>query len=1587
MNGSYRALLIGVPAYRDPHVDDLPFVTDDMAELSEALSHVGYDVRIHDVEETDRESVDYAVETFFQDAARGETLLLYLSGHGVHHGGKDYLVPKGARTTSHDFRGKCLSLDFSSYVERSEAGDVVVFVDACREGIDLREMSVGNAVGWSDMRVERVGERHYCHVYACSPGERARYTRAGNSTFSIFSRALSTVVADEAGPSTLRELKEQLQSATDALTAEHKLFRQQIRVRTETETDDFVVFERPDRTAFGAAGEHAWASAARNHPAWKQIGDVDGAEAMRAAAVALVAQIAPQADRDEALLADDPWRPVEFAERMTAGVGWLLSKVLNPEKLALSPAEAALLVSVPYLYVSCANRAAVQSLEVGPTNLGHVRCPSPARANYEQFFSNRQRLVRRAELAAQSPGGDERAAGIAWWLFRRWLSRKPGGFQEKVLDSLLVPVESLVEDVPDSADRKLVAELFELNTLPMLLRSLRTSFDSTTIRPRRQLAGGAEAEQHIREQLLVVLLTVAHHLAIDPALLSDVVAEHLGISYSVDMGQLRRTIQTARWDQHGRTRVLNAACHHPAMGLALRHQAAALDALFGAVDVQAGSEPQLEPLQDLPVHATADQVRPAADAAGKPAYESSDLRFRLADDRIQELLMGEQLYGDPALAIRELYQNALDACRYRGARTEYLRRRHPGLAPWSGHITFNQDIDERGRAYIECTDNGIGMGERELREVFSHAGMRFADLPEYLDEQAEWRAENIELHPNSRFGIGVLSYFMIADDVSVTTCRLDREGHPGQRLQVDIAGPGSLFYIRDLGRGHDAGTTVRLYLRPSTRLPSCTDLLRRLLWISEYSVVAQDAATRLEWDPDVLSLVAPLGTRDPYARNTKRLDGVAVDATSRPDVWWSSTSGGVLADGVWIGVPLYGAVVNLTGAHMPQLTVDRRRALAHDSDHVLDRLRQEIPALLREGAEVFSHNWLSVLVGHHPALADEIAEAAVACEYGPWVVGDQELDIVAAGSYAADAQIMNGDAWSDRPTGESLSGHVAEWRVRAWAAAGAFPGVTITAPETVARARPTDIGLLSGSSAPGDPVDKFKFDAQYPHDWLDPELPVPLGHVLQFAEVVGCRAQEAADRLEELGFRLQAGMVLPETAAPDDLLILSRDLDGIPPWLDGSDPVPLGHVLSAAERTKRRPAQVAARLTELGLHPAEGVVLPETAEPDDHRFLSSGGLRVPRKWPWLDGSDPVPLGHVLSAAERTKRRPAQVAAKLTQLGLRLPEGAVPPEAVEPGDLTILSRGLQGSTPWWDAASPVPLAHVLVAAHVLKRSPERVAARLVQLGLRLSEGAVPPRAVAPEDLALLDEGTDRKKEWLNVTRPVPMGHVLAVAARTKRRPEEVAARLAELGLSLTEATEPPEVVEFDDLVILSRGFDREPPWLDGSDPVSLGHVLAVAERTKRRPVEVGARLAELGLRLAEGTVLPDAVGVDDPAILSRDVDRVAPWLDETEPVRFSHVLMAADRLGRRPETVAARLAELGLRMAEGATQLEKIELEDLRLFSQGSQEGYEWLDKKTPVKLWHVFQGAVLSGRSLVDVARRFRECGFVLDDAVTYAYD
>ena len=139
---------------------------------------------------------------------------------------------------------------------------------------------------------------------------------------------------------------------------------------------------------------------------------------------------------------------------------------------------------------------------------------------------------------------------------------------------------------------------------------------------------------------------------------------------------------------------------------------------------------------DLPRAATATRLLPAS-REGKPTFRLPHIRFEASAAETTELLMGTNLYGDAHVAIRELYQNAVDACTYRKWRITNTTRSNPRSGDWRSDwapvIIFKTGRDDRG-AWIECQDNGVGMSEYELRESFAKIGKRFRDLPEFLEE-------------------------------------------------------------------------------------------------------------------------------------------------------------------------------------------------------------------------------------------------------------------------------------------------------------------------------------------------------------------------------------------------------------------------------------------------------------------------------------------------------------------------------------------------------------------------------------------------------------------------------------------------------------------------------------------------------------------------------------------------------------------------------------------------------------------------------------------------------------------------------------
>lgn len=191
-----------------------------------------------------------------------------------------------------------------------------------------------------------------------------------------------------------------------------------------------------------------------------------------------------------------------------------------------------------------------------------------------------------------------------------------------------------------------------------------------------------------------------------------------------------------------------------------------------------------------------------------------NLRFTLNQKKIIELLMGVGLYKDKFLCLRELYQNALDACR---CMVSMMNRQ----GKVKGIIEFGLGSyieNNRKRTYLYCRDNGIGMTRDRVTNYFLKIGNSFYKSREFQKLNAVWG----ELFkPTSQFGIGILSCFMIGDKLEITTKALTEDERNGEAIRFSIDGPHEHFYFMkpdelDLEQIGQHGTLIKLFLSEET---------------------------------------------------------------------------------------------------------------------------------------------------------------------------------------------------------------------------------------------------------------------------------------------------------------------------------------------------------------------------------------------------------------------------------------------------------------------------------------------------------------------------------------------------------------------------------------------------------------------------------------------------------------------------------------------------------------------------------------------------------------------------------------------------
>ncbi|MFF2073276.1 caspase family protein [Kitasatospora sp. NPDC058162] len=245
--GGFSALLIGASAYDEA---PLRFVLRDIEKLGEALRERGVRVEVPRPREGRQVTANFVngeVVGFLARAEPGERLLISLSGHGTHVDGQDYLVPEDIHPELKPYRSGCIAIDWKQELQETAAAQVLFLVDACRQGI---RDAMGPPPSWSVNKMRAVAGRKVARLYACAPGELARFVpaeestaQAGDSSFSLFSRAVREVLVSHEGPLNLDELRAGVQERVSALHREHRKpgRPQEVRVLTEAVHTEFEV--------------------------------------------------------------------------------------------------------------------------------------------------------------------------------------------------------------------------------------------------------------------------------------------------------------------------------------------------------------------------------------------------------------------------------------------------------------------------------------------------------------------------------------------------------------------------------------------------------------------------------------------------------------------------------------------------------------------------------------------------------------------------------------------------------------------------------------------------------------------------------------------------------------------------------------------------------------------------------------------------------------------------------------------------------------------------------------------------------------------------------------------------------------------------------------------------------------------------------------------------------------------------------------------------------------------------------------------------------------------------------------------------
>lgn len=224
-------------------------------------------------------------------------------------------------------------------------------------------------------------------------------------------------------------------------------------------------------------------------------------------------------------------------------------------------------------------------------------------------------------------------------------------------------------------------------------------------------------------------------------------------------------------------------------------------------------------------------------------FETKKLQFTIAQENILQLLVGHTLYNDSSVVVRELVQNAIDAVKLQ---KQYENKKGCPLTIGKIEVCWNKDTRE-----LTFWDNGTGMTIFDVENYLLKVG-----ASKYRDETI--KKQFPDFYSISHFGIGILTCFMIANDIDIITTSEEQS----DANSINLRKVNGSYLLRRIEKNKvderiaKHGTMVKLYVRNDVDMSTLENDLRKWIVIPEIPVyLTTDGSNKIKIGVDSLKEV------------------------------------------------------------------------------------------------------------------------------------------------------------------------------------------------------------------------------------------------------------------------------------------------------------------------------------------------------------------------------------------------------------------------------------------------------------------------------------------------------------------------------------------------------------------------------------------------------------------------------------------------------------------------------------------------------------------------------------------------------------